>query len=220
MFSAPLLTLAIFTIFGHALPVTTPCDEESLVETLKNLNVIPDVLPEFQAQFSLGITTVDGTSVTPGLNLTVNQTAVEPTWSIHPSYQPDSQSFKTKSYTIMLVDPDAPTPQNASVSDIVHFIQTDAVPGDNGALTFQSDANPIVPYAGPAPPADSDAHRYVSILYEQVSGLGSIKPPAGFPTNFTDINNRLFFNATKFAEEVEGTLKLVSANVWFTAADA
>ena len=64
-------------------------------------------------------------------------------------------------FVLVSVDPDAPTPQNRSLSEVLHYMgggykaSGDAEQG----FTLASTVAPVMPYTPPAPPNSSDAHR-------------------------------------------------------------
>ncbi|KAH8792264.1 phosphatidylethanolamine-binding protein [Flagelloscypha sp. PMI_526] len=184
----------------------------TLTQTLKTANVIPGILPEFEPKFSLNVTFSDGITLDTGATIKKSNTASEPKWSISGA---TAEELKGKAFAIFLVDPDAPKPEEPTVSQVIHFAQTDFVVQED--LTLSSTAAPLTPYHGPNPPAISSAHRYIPVIYEQASGLGSIKAPADFPTDWSDVMKRLFFNVNEFSSKVEGQLVLASANLWYTA---
>ncbi|KAH8827473.1 phosphatidylethanolamine-binding protein [Flagelloscypha sp. PMI_526] len=207
----------------------TDLDKRStLTQTLKTANVIPGILPEFERKFSLKVTFSDGTTLDTGATIKkssqfhpllyafsphrIVDTASEPKWSISGA---TAEELKGKAFTIFLVDPDAPKPEEPTVSQVIHFAQTDFVVQED--LTLISTAVPLTPYHGPNPPAISSAHRYIPVIYEQTSGIGSIKAPSDFPTDWSDVMKRLFFNVNEFSSRVEGQLVLASANLWYTA---
>lgn len=77
---------------------------------------------------------------------------------------------------LVMIDPDAPTPDNPSASQILHWLATDlsakTAAQDFGALQGQavlsgSGQADVVPFAPPGPPATSAAHRYLLFLFAQ-----------------------------------------------------
>lgn len=125
-----------------------------------------------------------------GVNITKNQ----PTVSVNTrAYQ--SLANYTGQYVVMMVDPDAPTPQNASRRFILHWLQPYSAPqnSSNGVRELRNQSATGVPYAPPAPGNTSDAHRYIIYAFQQ-------------PPNFTiplafrgySATNRTNFNLTQF----------------------
>ncbi|KAH8822141.1 phosphatidylethanolamine-binding protein [Flagelloscypha sp. PMI_526] len=233
MFSSFVLPITAALFFasgrpGQASPIAVThrcaCHQEAAQDVFEKLKVIPDVLADgSKLEFTLGVEYAGGLVVTPGSNVSVAQASQEPAWSIPKSFS-SSQKLEGKAYTIFMVDPDAPTPQNRSLGQVVHFIQPDFVLQDCGELLKSERNSTIVPYLGPGPPPGSDPHRYTQVIFEQLGGLGSIKASEAFlAKNFSDINERLKFNLTTFVQELGGESKLkpVGGNVFLTGpADA
>ncbi|KAF6252583.1 phosphatidylethanolamine-binding protein [Scenedesmus sp. NREL 46B-D3] len=66
-----------------------------------------------------------------------------------------------KRYTLLMVDPDAPSPDNPAVREWLHWAVTNIPAGSDVANGFT-----VTEYAGPTPPRGT--HRYILLLYEQV----------------------------------------------------
>jgi phosphatidylethanolamine-binding protein len=95
-----------------------------------------------------------------------------------------------------MIDPDAPTPQNPSAAQILHWLQPDLHLTSNtstGAV-LQANSPAPAPYLRPAPPAGSPAHRYIQYLFAQPST--SFQVPANF-TSF--LSTRTRFDVASFA---------------------
>ena len=94
-------------------------------------------------------------------------------------------------YMVLMVDPDASTPQNPSSRFILHWAQPSAILDPSGMI--QNTTAPLVPYARPMPPPTSDPHRYIFYALQQ---------PADFslPPQYSGLNaqNRTRFNLTEF----------------------
>lgn len=74
-------------------------------------------------------------------------------------------------YTVLMVDPDAPTPGAPTLSPIMHWVAVN-VPGTTLALGFSnstraSDVEELFPYHGPHPPVGSAPHRYGLFVFRQ-----------------------------------------------------
>ncbi|KZV87464.1 PEBP-like protein, partial [Exidia glandulosa HHB12029] len=132
-------------------------DTATVAAAFKSSKIVPDVVPSFDPLYPLLVTfkQADGSSiqVTAGIQLTIAQTASEPTFALV------SSDVQGKPYLIAMVDPDAPTPQDPSVAQVRHFLAPDFVSDGTGPLTNRTPA--LSPYIGPQPPAGSDAHRFV-----------------------------------------------------------
>ncbi|MCJ1401816.1 hypothetical protein MMC11_005033 [Xylographa trunciseda] len=142
-------------------------------------------------------------TISPGEQIGINGQYLSHLLLMFPANAPiiSTSSPMNEYYLFALVDPDAESPQNPNISQYLHFLQ----PG----LTFPSSSSapatsypavlnspPIVPFAQPAPPSFSPAHRYIGLLFSQPSNFS-------VPTDFQKYNAtyRMFFNITTFAAE-------------------
>ncbi|KAH9822208.1 phosphatidylethanolamine-binding protein [Melampsora americana] len=144
------------------------------------------------------------------------------------------------SYTLMLIDPDAPTPQSPTYADWCHWILPGLRPTSYNqiitALSNISDSSstnetasdaekviqtrmPIVPYYPPGPDSSSDPHRYIFLLYREPSpSLGSYVSLKSETIGIVDASalTRKSFNTGLFVETYQ--LTLVGFN-WFKGVD-
>jgi phosphatidylethanolamine-binding protein (PEBP) family uncharacterized protein len=85
------------------------------------------------------------------------ETAVEPSFHL----VANTSATVNQMFVLALVDPDAPTPQNPSIAQYLHFLagnfRTNAAASDPTLLTNQSAA--LMDFFPPTPPAGSDPHR-------------------------------------------------------------
>ncbi|KAK6495038.1 hypothetical protein TWF481_003065 [Arthrobotrys musiformis] len=120
-------------------------------------------------------------------------------------YIPDAASFTGQTFIILMVDPDAPSPSNNSLGQILHWMQpgvkiplnADKVKSPEGKDLLKLDVtstNAIVPYRGPAPPSQ-DPHHYIFLLFLQPESTFSL--PTGFE-KYQGGNDRRKFSAEKF----------------------
>lgn len=80
---------------------------------------------------------------------------------------------------LVMIDPDAPSPDAPSAANILHWMAPDlsakTAAQDFGPLQGQAvltNSTPnVVPFAPPGPPATSAAHRYLLFLFEQPQGF-------------------------------------------------
>ncbi|OMO94933.1 Phosphatidylethanolamine-binding protein PEBP [Corchorus olitorius] len=102
-------------------------------------------------------------------------------------------------YTLVMTDPDAPSPSEPSMREWVHWIVCD-IPGG----TNPTQGKEILPYMGPRPPVG--IHRYIFVLFQQNGPMGTaVQPPA----------SRANFNTRLFADHLN--LGLPVATVYFNA---
>ncbi|WOG96714.1 hypothetical protein DCAR_0416050 [Daucus carota subsp. sativus] len=73
-------------------------------------------------------------------------------------------------YTLLLTDPDMPSPSNPTQKEYIHWIVTD-IPGSGNI----NEGNVILPYAPPTPARGY--HRYILMMFEQAMPLGLLPPP-------------------------------------------
>ena len=89
-----------------------------------------------------------------GQELPVAVVAVQPL-EFHWSGRPDEL------YTVLLVDPDAPSRSNPTMRSFLHWAVVN-VPGEDRAR-----GDTLVDYMGAAPPPGTGLHRYVFLVYQQ-----------------------------------------------------
>ncbi|CAA7402213.1 unnamed protein product [Spirodela intermedia] len=73
-------------------------------------------------------------------------------------------------YTLVMTDPDAPSPSDPTMREWVHWIVVD-IPGG----TDPSQGRELLQYMGPRPPVG--IHRYVFALFRQRGAFPPIPPP-------------------------------------------
>ncbi|KAI0306152.1 phosphatidylethanolamine-binding protein [Multifurca ochricompacta] len=109
-------------------------------------------------------------------------------------------------FVIVAVDPDAPTPQAPTVSQIRHFLgggfQFGA--GHKGMRTLVNDTPAITEFRQPTPPAGSDPHRYVFLLFKEPSGF-SQQTLVNSSTSIAHFNISAFADATGLGNPLGGT---------------
>uniref|UniRef100_A0A383WGT2 Phosphatidylethanolamine-binding protein n=1 Tax=Tetradesmus obliquus TaxID=3088 RepID=A0A383WGT2_TETOB len=69
-----------------------------------------------------------------------------------------------KRHTLIMVDPDAPSPDNPAMREWLHWIVANIPAGGDVSKGFT-----VTEYAGPTPPRGT--HRYIFLLYEQPEGV-------------------------------------------------
>nr|QLM02226.1 mother of FT and TFL1 1 [Hypoxis decumbens] len=74
-------------------------------------------------------------------------------------------------YTLVMTDPDAPSPSDPTMREWVHWVVVD-IPGG----TDPSRGHEVLPYIGPRPPVG--IHRYVFVLFQQKAPFPLVAPPA------------------------------------------
>ncbi|CAM6012502.1 unnamed protein product [Sphagnum balticum] len=138
--------------------------------------IIPDVIPSVPCEFQqLKIYYPDVQPfifpVSFNQSLFQNQTLAAP----HVEVLGDGFPLFNGCYTLLMVDPDAPSPTNTSISEVIHWIVTN-IPCDLSIFSeiTSTPANVVLPYIPPTPIAGR--HRYTLLLYEQTNC--TFNPPA------------------------------------------
>ena len=112
------------------------------------------------------------------VNESLTETANEPRFFV--SFSDNSVAEQT--FVLAMVDPDAPTPQNRSLSQIRHFLAGDikVAGGSSNHSQLVNASVPLTAYLNPSPPPGSDAHRYArsQIVYVIGAGQRSIIHPS------------------------------------------
>ncbi|XP_072994234.1 protein MOTHER of FT and TFL1-like [Typha latifolia] len=105
---------------------------------------------------------------------------------------------RTDLYTLVMTDPDAPSPSDPRMKEVIHWLVVD-IPGG----TDPTKGHDILPYMGPHPPVG--IHRYVFVLFQQRGHFPVIGP----------VHTRAHFNTRLFASEYD--LGLPVATVFFNS---
>lgn len=131
-----------------------------------------------------------------------NVTQSQPQLSVNPAlYQ--SVAAYTGNYLVIMVDPDASTPEDPSRRFILHWLApniTQATNNSSGGSVrtlsppSASGGTDFVSYRPPTPPDTSSAHRYIIYAFEQPSNFTI---PAAY-SSLAGGNNRTNFNLTTF----------------------
>nr|AEZ63950.1 FLOWERING LOCUS T2 [Dimocarpus longan]AHF27443.1 flowering locus T-like 1 [Dimocarpus longan]ALA55999.1 flowering locus T1 [Dimocarpus longan]ALA56001.1 flowering locus T1 [Dimocarpus longan] len=129
--------------------------------------VIGDVLDPFTRSISLSIS-YNNRAINNGYELKPSQTVNQPRVDIGGD---DLRTF----YTLVMVDPDAPSPSDPTLREYLHWLVTD-IPATTGA-TFGQEA---VSYESPRPTVG--IHRFVFVLFRQ-QGRQTVNAP-GWRQNF------------------------------------
>lgn len=103
-------------------------------------------------------------------------------------------------YTLMLMDPDAPTRYNATARNFLHWLAVN-IPGAQVAK-----GEIVAAYIGSGAPKGTGLHRYTFLAFKQPKFQSFCLP---YISNHT-VAGRPFFNATSFTKEY--SLELVAGN--------
>ncbi|GAA0160489.1 protease inhibitor [Lithospermum erythrorhizon] len=139
-----------------------------------------------------------GMSVYYGNKHVTNGCTIKPSLAIDPPLVTIS-GYANQLYTMVMTDPDAPSPSDPSLKEWIHWLVTD-IPGCGNI----NKGKELLAYSGPSPPIG--IHRYIMVLFQQECGsLGLLEPPVV----------RSHFNTRAFARELG--LGRPVATVYFNA---
>ncbi|KAK0121676.1 hypothetical protein ONS95_009961 [Cadophora gregata] len=191
---------------------------QQLVSTLSKVGLAPGSIPLIPSTFKLS--TILGIKfgdrpVTYGEIFRVSECKVAPTISFAPEEDKDAST----SYTLLLVDPDAPTPEEPKFAFWRHWVvsglePSKVVPGSVATEQAVASKAPLTEYLGPGPKDDSTPHRYLFLLFRE--------PAGGLSLSKADVGGEEFVDRRSFkaAEWVaKHGLELVSVNWMLGAGD-
>ncbi|PPQ77439.1 hypothetical protein CVT25_011021 [Psilocybe cyanescens] len=171
----------------------------NVTTAFSSAQIVPDVLPSFSPTDGVNLTFTDPVSmqsvdVVPGLLLTMGQTSMPPDITL---VAPSADSGSNASFVVVLLDPDAPTPQNPNVSEFLHFLGGDfSADSTSGLLSNSTPA--LMEFFPPTPPPGSDPHRYVLLVFNQPDSFD-----VDAPTLINATTPRTNFSVTDFAQAVD-----------------
>ncbi|KAK8152878.1 phosphatidylethanolamine-binding protein [Phyllosticta citrichinensis] len=191
--------LLLLSVAGTALAQTPPFFEPSASERLLATFDQNNTDPFFFVPG--GVFAVNATQDAPQIYLPANRTTLGP----------PTNSTLPATYLILMVDPDAPSPQNTSLGEFLHWLQpgarlsrsTETQTANDTAISLLSASDTgteaIVPYQGPAPPSVGP-HRYIVLVFRQPDGPANFSLPADYDARRGG-QNRTLFNATDFVQK-------------------
>ncbi|KAF8827004.1 hypothetical protein HHX47_DHR5000844 [Lentinula edodes] len=193
------LSLFVLTLLLVPNKVLGQFSDQSLTNTTQaftQAQIVPDVLSSFNPAALLGVEFTDpstnqSVNVTPGILLSMEQTMKEPQFFLTANVTIPS----TIPYVLVIIDPDAPMPQNNTESQFRHMLGGDFHVDNSSKLVNTSAA--LSDFVNPTPPTGSDPHRYVILAFIQPADFNSTGPE--LVNASTPRNN---FNLTTFGEAV------------------
>lgn len=149
----------------------------SIHDALKYSSVIPDVLDDFEATYSVSIKYPKShESVRLGNDIPVKSVSSRPAFEFHRiSDEGSTPGSSHKSFTLILTDPDAKSRDNPKWSEMCHWIVMNLTAPVTGA-TGASIKSELVEYLPPTPPPKTGKHRYVFVLLEGQQGQALSAP--------------------------------------------
>jgi len=143
--------------------------------------VVPELISKFPEKYIH--LSFDKKEIHAGEELTPTQVKSAP----EVSYENSAKVY----YTLLMVDPDAPSRQNNTLKWVKHWLVVN-IPGDNVAK-----GTPYAEYLGSGPPKGTGLHRYFFFLYQQREKLEFNEPKSGALSR----DHRLKFNVKSFVQK-------------------
>ncbi|KAI1085032.1 phosphatidylethanolamine-binding protein [Whalleya microplaca] len=127
------------------------------------------------------------------------------------SFAAEANAPSSASYTFILTDPDAPTPDDPKFAFWRHYVLSGLQPLSAGQTVVTQTKPALTEYLGPGPKDDSKPHRYLFLLFREPDGLELRKEDVGGE----EFVQRRSFRPAEFAQK--HGLRLVGVN-WMTCA--
>ncbi|TFK91314.1 PEBP-like protein [Polyporus arcularius HHB13444] len=189
----------------------------SIATALQREQIIPDVIPSshpFTPTVLFSIVYPNGAEVNLGNELSVEDTEDEPEIRLAQLNGLWDDAAEA-SYTLAMLDPDAPFRAEAIYRSFRHWVITGikapAVTSNSAEALNALKTHPATtPYRPPGPRPNSGIHRYTFLLFQEPAGPEPFTIPQGAPEYGAALEERRSWNPIAFAEK--HNLKLVGAN--------
>ena len=135
-----------------------------IIPLLRNGSLVPSIVPTFNATIGPLVITYPQGIVNYGNSIANAATLYAPNITF-----PAEANYPDAEYTLAMVDPDAPTPQNPTSAQIRHWLVSNVSPSTS-PQNLSLVGTVLSAYRSPMPPAGSDPHRYSFFLLRQPSG--------------------------------------------------
>ncbi|KAG8917593.1 hypothetical protein FRC01_002350 [Tulasnella sp. 417] len=208
------LTLAAPVLAAPATPLELAVIKQQFVQAL----LTPDVVPVFDPTALLNVSFPATGPITAGEAVTQPNSGAEPTITVVGKSRTDAAFGaggalnSASKYTLIMIDGDyagAPHPDGVNA----HYLQNDfeayqllyAAFGTNteSVLTLTPSTDPVIKYAGPGPAANSGAHRYTILLFQQPATFTAPATPAA-GSSVTLIDFPAYVQAANLGNPVAG----------------
>ncbi|KAG7287203.1 hypothetical protein NEMBOFW57_006708 [Staphylotrichum longicolle] len=159
----------------------------ALLDSLKSAHLLPSkVIPEpFTPTFHLSVR-FSNKAVSNGTLVRVHEVQSTPTISISPISPPSDKPTTTPSssekqhFTLMLIDPDAPTPDDPKFAYWRHWVVTNVSVPEGEGDDVVGTGRTLTQYLAPGPKDESGPHRAATALAQDVGSV-SIASVSGCP---------------------------------------
>ncbi|WRT69990.1 uncharacterized protein IL334_006983 [Kwoniella shivajii] len=146
-----------------------------LMQRLLQMNIVPDLLPTIPPTAPLTLT-LNSSSIEPGSFQPPSSFSSPPTLKSqifhHPSLPSSSSPNPEALHTLLVIDPDAPSHETHSFDQRVHYLKTDiplSVLSGDLDLFGNGLGKELLSWEPPAPEQGTPKHRYVFLLFRQIS---------------------------------------------------
>ena len=164
----------------------------NIIDTLKSASLLPSpIIPaSFTPTYNLDVS-FPSKSPSNGSLARVSEVKEKPSVT----FSATSNSSSAQSFTFLLIDPDAPTPDDPKFAYWRHWVVTN-IPLSSGSGDV-SQGKTLTQYLAPGPKDESGPHRYLFLLF---------KEPEGFSIEKSDVGGEEFverrsFGAKEFVEK-------------------
>lgn len=162
----------------------------SLIDSLKSASLLPS--PIIPTNFAPSVAlSVSFPSKKPSNGSLVRVSDVKERPNV--SFSSNADSASAQSFTFLLIDPDAPTPDDPKFAYWRHWVVTN-IPASAQDV---SEGNTLTQYLAPGPKDESGPHRYLFLLFKEPTGFSIGKDDVG-GEEFVD---RRSFEAKAFVEK-------------------
>ncbi|KAI0746235.1 PEBP-like protein [Daedaleopsis nitida] len=189
----------------------------AIITALQKEQIIPDVVPvshAFTPSVLFSVVYPNGAEANLGNEMTVEETQDEPEIRLAALNGPWDDAPEA-SYTLAMLDPDAPYRTDAIYRSFRHWVITGlkapAVTSNSAEALNALKTHPsTTPYRPPGPRPNSGIHRYTFLLFQEPATAEPFTVPQGAPEYGAALEERRSWNPVAFAEK--HGLKLVGVN--------
>ncbi|KAI0871465.1 phosphatidylethanolamine-binding protein [Hypoxylon argillaceum] len=189
------------TLDAHVAALTTSLATANLVPGSAASVIAEGFRPTTNLNVSFG-----GRAVEPGSFFRAGECKEAPTLE----FAAEADAPEGASYSFVLTDPDAPTPDDPKFAFWRHWVLSGLRPR---GIDASAAASELTAYLGPGPKDDSKPHRYLFLLFREPEGLNLSKEDVGGE----EFVERRSFKPAEFAER--HGLRLVGVNWMYCTGD-
>ncbi|KAJ7055970.1 PEBP-like protein [Mycena amicta] len=140
-----------------------------------------------------------------GINVERNDTAIQPIFHLIPN---PGVNVGPGPFVVATVDPDAPTPQDPTEAQVRHFLAGNFFLHEGLGL-LKNNTPAVSNWRQPTPPAGSDAHRYIFLVFHQSPAFAH-QQLVNATTSVDNFNISAFAAAVGLGNPIAGTFMKVA----------